>query len=456
MRQVEQAAPPLAPVGALCETDKAWRRVWLRGMEIQVGVVPLPVFLLLLAVIGCMTRQGKVPSDLSMSIGVLAVGGFLFMELGKRVRLISVTGAAAIMAFVVPSALTFYGVIPPQVVESVQVFIEVSNFLYLYIAIIIVGSIMSIPREVLVAGFLKIFVPLTAGSAVATLVGTSVGMAMGLDWMHSLFFVVIPIMAGGLGEGAIPLSLGYSMLMAQPQAALFAQIIPVVMLGSFAAVILAGLLNMLGKRYPRLTGEGQLQRGANAAAADSADVHGKPAPSAFEPLALGSGLVTVVSLYLLGLLGQQRFDFPAPITMLILAVAMKLLRMIPLKIERAGKDLYAFTSKVLTYPLLFAMGVALTPWDKFVGAFNLPTLVTVFATVFSMVATGFAVARGLRMYPIDVAVVNACHSGQGGTGDIAILTAANRMALMPFAQISTRIGGAITVTLALIAVRYAV
>ena len=54
------------------------------------------------------------------------------------------------------------------------------------------------------------------------------------------------------------------------------------------------------------------------------------------------------------------------------------------------------------------------------------------------------------MYPIDTAIVNACHSGQGGTGDIAILTAANRMTLMPFAQIATRIGGAVTVTLVLV------
>ena len=54
------------------------------------------------------------------------------------------------------------------------------------------------------------------------------------------------------------------------------------------------------------------------------------------------------------------------------------------------------------------------------------------------------------MYPIDTAIVNACHCGQGGTGDVAILTAANRMQLMPFAQIATRIGGAITVTLVLI------
>ena len=67
-----------------------------------------------------------------------------------------------------------------------------------------------------------------------------------------------------------------------------------------------------------------------------------------------------------------------------------------------------------------------------------------------MIATGFLVGRLLGMYPIESAIVNACHSGQGGTGDMAILTAANRLQLMPFAQIATRIGGAITVTLMLI------
>lgn len=52
-------------------------------------------------------------------------------------------------------------------------------------------------------------------------------------------------------------------------------------------------------------------------------------------------------------------------------------------------------------------------------------------------------------HPIEVGIVNGCHSGLGGTGDIAMLTTATRMQLPRYAQIPTRIGGAITVTLAL-------
>ena len=58
-------------------------------------------------------------------------------------------------------------------------------------------------------------------------------------------------------------------------------------------------------------------------------------------------------------------------------------------------------------------------------------------------------ARLVGMYPIDVAIVNACHSGQGGTG------MSPSHGIQPHApdalRIATRIGGAITVTLALIA-----
>ena len=76
------------------------------------------------------------------------------------------------------------------------------------------------------------------------------------------------------------------------------------------------------------------------------------------------------------------------------------------------------------------------------AAFHPANIITIFATVSTLVATGFIVGRWLKMYPIESAIINATHSGKGGTGDVAILTAANRMMLMPFAQVATRIGGA--------------
>src|SRR5207253_1496699 len=136
-----------------------------------------------------------------------------------------------------------------------------TNFLYLFIASIIVGSILSMDRKVLIRGFLKIFIPLAVGSVVAGIVGTLVGTLLGLGAKHTFFYLVVPIMAGGVGEGAIPLSIGYSEILHQNQGELFATVLPPVMLGSLTAIVLAGLLNYVGKRYPRLTGEGRLQPG---------------------------------------------------------------------------------------------------------------------------------------------------------------------------------------------------
>ena len=48
---------------------------------------------------------------------------------------------------------------------------------------------------------------------------------------------------------------------ASRRATLFAQMLPPVMLGSLTAIIFAGTLNYVGKRYPHLTGEGRLQPG---------------------------------------------------------------------------------------------------------------------------------------------------------------------------------------------------
>jgi len=419
-------------------------------MDTRIGIIPVPIYVMLFALIVGFVYTGDIKGEISMMIAVLVIGGFTCAEIGKRTPVLRNIGAAAIFATFIPSALAYYKLLPPQIEKSVVEFTKYTNFLYLFIACIIVGSILGMDRHVLVKGFLKIFVPLAVGSVVAALVGTGVGTLLGLGAHHTFFFVVIPIMAGGIGEGAIPLSVGYSEILNQPPGDLFAQILPPVMLGSLTAILLAGFLNFVGKRYPHLTGEGRLQP----------DEHDEMDPAREEVEDETGGFMDVstiaaaglaaITLYLMGVMCHRLFGLPAPVAMLFLAVLAKLTSAVSPHLQQGGFVVYKFFSTAVTYPLLFAIGVSLTPWDKLVAAFNIPNMITIFFTVATLMATGAFVGRLLNMYPIEAAIVNACHSGQGGTGDVAILTAANRMQLMPFAQIATRIGGAITVTLVLV------
>jgi malate:Na+ symporter len=422
---------------------------WWRLMDFKIGVVPAPVFLLIIGLAAFFVGRGKAPSDILMNIALLSTGGFACAEIGKRLPLFRNIGAGAIFATFIPSYLVYAHILPAPLVTSISTFTKSSNFLYLFICSIIVGSILGMDRRVLVSGFLKIFVPLAIGSIAAGVVGCAVGTALGLGLEHTLFRIVVPIMAGGVGEGAMPLSIGYAAISHQAQGEVFAEVLPSVMLGSLTAIILAGGLNYLGKRRPDLTGEGRLQVG-EVDVELSGDHAVRPHP-AIETVA--GAAVLAVSLYLTGTVAQQLWDFPAPVVMLLLTVLLKLGCLVSPDLEEGAYSVYQFFRTAVTYPLLFAIGVSMTPWDKLIAAFNAPTLITIVATVATLMGTGFLLAGFLKMHPIDVAIVNACHSGQGGTGDVAILSAANRMQLMPFAQIATRIGGAITVTAALVAFR---
>ena len=436
-----------------------WPEGWWRLMEIRVGILPLPVVVTLVGLLtafvvsGKFPASGKTPQDVCTMIAVLAVGGFVCAEIGKRIPLINNIGGAAIFATFIPSCLAFYHLVPPVIIQTVTDFTKATNFLYLFISSIIVGSILSMDRTVLIRGFFKIFIPLAVGSVAAALVGTAVGALLGLGARETFFYIVVPIMGGGVGEGAIPLSVGYAEILHLKQGDEFARVLPPVMFGSLTAILLSGALNFVGKKYPHLTGDGRLQPG------EKDELHSKEEEITghIDVSHIAAGGSIAITLYLLGVaassLPPEMFRFPAPVVMLFIAVAVKLAHGVPPILQQGAGIVYKFFRTAVTYPLLFAIGIALTPWDKLMAALHPANLVTIIATVVTLMTTGFFVGRWVKLYPIEAAIVNACHSGQGGTGDVAILTAANRMQMMPFAQIATRIGGAFTVTAALVALK---
>jgi CCS family citrate carrier protein len=418
---------------------------WWRVFDLRVGSLPLPVYVLMLGVLGAMAAKGKLAADLPTGIALVAVGGFTCAELAKRIPWIRHIGATSIFAAFIPSMLVYYKLMPEPVVKAVTTFTKTSNFLYLFIAAIIVGSVLSMDRQMLIKGFVRIFIPVAAGSVAAALVGTAVGTALGLDARHALFMVVVPIMAGGVGEGALPLSAGYAQILGVEQGPLFAQVLSAVMLGNIAAICCAGLLSYLGTRRPEWTGNGRLTK----ADGSDNDVAQRPASFEFDVGSVAAAGSTAIAFYLLGVLSHQLFGWPAPVVMLVLVVAAQLFQVVSPRVRGGARFMYGFFSTAVTYPLMFAISVAMTPWGEIVTAFHWVNIVTAVSTVLTLTVTGFFVGRLVGMYPVEAAIVNATHSGLGGTGDVAILTAANRMELMPFAQIATRIGGALTVMAAL-------
>src|SRR5271166_671222 len=255
---LDSEPPAVGGLGAVMKrTTSVWPNGWWKLMEMRIGIVPLPIHVLLLGALAYFAASGQLPTEINMMIAVLAVLGFSCAEIGHRLPIVNQIGGAAIFATFIPSYLVYRHLIPTSIVTAVTDFTKTTNFLYLFIAAVIVGSILSMDRKALVKGFLKLFVPMAAGSVAALVVGTTVGTLLGLGARHTLLMIVIPVMAGGVGEGAIPLSVGYAQLWHQSQGELFAQVLPPVMFGSLIAILMAGVLNFLGHRWPALTGEGR-------------------------------------------------------------------------------------------------------------------------------------------------------------------------------------------------------
>lgn len=449
MSEASRAILEAVPGGTAGTGQKFWPHGWWRLMEAKVGVIPLPLFVLAgVLVLALASTKGGLTNELTVMAVTLAFFGFACGEIGKRIPVIGKMGAAAICATFIPSALVYYGLLPDIVVEATTKFYKATGILYLYICCVIVGSIMSMDRKTLIQGFMKIVIPMGCAAVAGMVVGTLAGMAVGKSAYETFFFIVLPCMAGGVGEGAIPLSIGFAEILKQDQGEMFGRIIPMVMMANVVAIMLSGVLGAIGRRYPHLTGNGRLLPGSpdDEEQAAKSEAGGK----GVEVTGLAAAALMAISLYMIGMLGFRLIGLPAPVGMLFVAVLVKLTQAASPSLTEGARSVYKFFQTSVTYPVLFAVGVAITPWERLVAAFALDNIAIIVATVLTVVGTGFFVSRKLGMYAVDAAVVSCTQCGQGGTGDVAILSASNRMQLMPFAQIATRIGGAINVTVSLL------
>ncbi len=408
----------------------------------QVGSVPLPVYLSLSLVIMAAAYLQKLPVNMLGGFAVILTLGWLLGTIGASIPGLKNFGGPAILSLLVPSILVFFNLVNENVLASTDILMKQANFLYFYIACLVAGSILGMNRKMLIQGLFRMIIPMLLGMICAMAVGTLVGVLLGLDWKETLFFIVTPVLAGGIGEGILPLSIGYSAITGIASEQLVAQLIPATIIGNFFAILCTALLSRLGEKRPELSGQGQLVK-INKGDDLSDILEDKSGP--LDVKKMGAGVLTACTLFITGGLLQELTGFPGPVLMILLAAALKYINVIPQETQNGSKQLYKFISGNFTFPLMAGLGLLYIPLKDVVATLSIQYFIVVISVVFTVVSVGFFAARFLNMNPVEAAIISSCQSGMGGTGDVAILSTADRMNLMPFAQVATRLGGAITV-----------
>ncbi|VVD62453.1 malate permease [Pandoraea capi] len=418
--------------------------------KFTVGGAPLPMFAAIVVITGLAAVTSRLPADMIGGFAVLMIAGMLLGEIGGAIPVFQHIGGPAILCLFVPAALLGNGLMDDAILKAITVTMKTANLQYLYIACLVAGSMLGMNRKILIQGFLKMFVPLLIGTLAAIAAGCLAGLLFGFSPRHTFFFIVMPILGGGIGEGILPLSIGYSEITGEAQGHLIATMVPAALIGNVVAILSAGLLKRFAEKRPHYNGNGMLVRSGE----DRALLEGQHVEPALDLRLMGHGLLLACTLFILGALLAPITGIPGPVLMIVAAALMKVARVIPASMETGAYQMYKFMSTNLTFAILVGLGTLFVSWDKLVGAFSTAYFVICASTVIAMVVSGFFVGMWLKMFPVESAIVTACHSGLGGTGDVAILSSSNRMGLMPFAQISTRIGGAGMVVIATLLMKF--
>lgn len=379
---------------------KSVQTVGLSGMkkskinEIKIMGMSLPVYIIAAFVILYAAMTGILPENMVGALAIMMVLGSALNLMGNKIPIIrSYLGGGAVFCIFASSALATFGILPTAVVENCKDFMNNVGFLDFYIAALITGSILGMNRDLLKKAAVR-FLPISFLSmACAILMAGLMGIITGRGFGQTILYIALPMMSGGMGAGVIPLSGIYAGATGADSAQIISQMIPASAVGNVLAIICAALIAKIGTMVPAINGNGELM------------------PSKDEKRS-----------------GKE----------------MKLAGIIPAKYEEAAVQWSQFVMKNFTSALLAGIGIALLDL-KVLGAALTPEFMLITVVIILTVALCAGLfGKFVGFYPVEAAITaGLCTNSMGGTGNIAVLSASDRMGLIPFAQMATRLGGAL-------------
>lgn len=412
------------------------------GVKKYFGLPALLVSALIAIVLGA-TFTGSLSTDLAGAFALMFAIGVVFNEIGNRIPFWNTyIGGGIVLAFLGTAVLVYYNVLPAEYVELINWANDDVDFLTFFIVMLITGSVLGLERSLLIKSMAGYLPAILGGVAGAGVLGILTGLIFGVSPADTMIRYVLPVMGGGNGAGAVPLSQIYETVTGNPAAEYYAFAIAILTIANIFAIIAAGLLNSLGKKRTNLTGDNKtLMRNASemATTEEKAEVTMKD---------YGGAMFLALTFYALGRLFSEVLlpeIFGVAIHtfayMIIFVAAANAFGVIPTYVRKASQKLQTFFTKNMILIIMVGVGAS-TDLGELMAAITLPNLVMAMMIVAGGVVGSALIGYFVGFYPIDSAVTaGLCMSNRGGSGDLAVLGAADRMDLISYAQLSSRLGG---------------
>lgn len=429
--------------------NKEKKTLWQEFNDL--GGMPLWLYLLCSVIIIGVVFTGALGSDITAFIAVSFVIAIIFNKIGKILPIWNTyIGGGLLMIFFGTAVLKQLNLIPEKYVELIGTMVQGDvNILNTFIVSLIAGSILSLDRKVLLRSFGGYIPAILGGLFGVSIFGIATGLLFGVSPINMVIRYVLPIMGGGNGAGAVPLSQIYEQISGEPAANYYSFAIIILTIANLFCIVAGALLNRLGQIRPELTGDG-----TNIMPVDSRlikeDVKVKVTLNDYCGALLLIGTIFAVGrlfskVLLPTVFGAQIHNFAYSIIFVVIIAA---LGVIPANIRAATKNVQGFMVTVVGMGTMVGMGVDFD-LAELVSAASPGNLLIALMVVAGAILGSAVVGKLVGFYPIDSAVTaGLCMANRGGSGDIAVLGAANRLELISYAQLSGRVGGGIVLIIA--------
>lgn len=438
-----------------------------RGFKIF--ALPPKYFALFAVVVLLAAMLGVLPAGMAGCFAFMIVCGAILQEIGDNLPIVNtfLGGGPVVIIFGMGFLryVNFFGIFDvisgligktgftKILMTNIDNFFKPAGaFLDFYIAALITGSILGMNRKLLVKAAARYFPAIFGAIAVSFGLVAIAGHFSGFGVVKAVLLIALPIMGGGMGAGAVPLSKIFESSGTMTAEEAISIMNPAVAIGNATSIVLAGILvKVLASKF--FNGQGSLMKtGEND---DPAEYEISPEMQKkrdhITVTNLGIGLLVATTFFAWGYIVAgiwiklvPAVNIHAYAWMIITVALCKVFNVLPEFIEVCCYQWFQFVMKNLTSMLMVGIGLCYLSLDVVISSFSMMYLLMCFLACIGAFIGAGAIGAMVGFYPVEAGITaGLCMSNMGGTGDVAVLSAAHRMELMPFAQISSRLGGAI-------------